>query len=534
MNNLPINKRFAGAGSSGSFSSDGPYEKWLCWLIISMFLLRLLPAALLELGNDEVYYLTYTPHLQWNYFDHPPMVAVWIRIFTANLLLVGHELFVRLGSVFSCAVSTWFMYRIGVRLHSARAGFMIALLYSSSVYASIIAGTFIMPDGPQMLFWTWSLLQLTKLSANEDTLLNWLLFGLSSGFCMMSKIHAIFIFSGLFLFMVFASSGWFRQPALYLGVLIAALIFTPVIIWNFQHDFITYRYHSARVTPAAFSLHGLGFSREVFGQILYNNPVNVVLIFLALFSWKRLELHGTEKKVLILFNWIAVPMISVLLLVALFRDTLPHWSGPAYVTLIPLAGVRLAVITDQKRIAASAKWALGVLVFFIVLAFAGIQLIPGTIGNKKEVRSYGQNDITLDLFGWEDASVRFQQIYQEQVRKGNMPAGAPVVALKWFPAAHEDYYLCRPLNIPLIGLGEAYDLHQYLWLNYQRMAGVKMDKVWCIVPSNVPVDIVTELSPSYLHVRLLTRFACYRNGQICRYFSVYLLQGFKGKIPFAN
>jgi len=55
----------------------------------------MLVAYSLELGNDEVYYQTYAQHLQWNYFDHPPMVALLIRLSTINLFF-HNEFFVPL------------------------------------------------------------------------------------------------------------------------------------------------------------------------------------------------------------------------------------------------------------------------------------------------------------------------------------------------------------------------------------------------------------------------------------------------------
>lgn len=519
---------------SGFFKNIGSwsYQQALFVMIALLFCLRLIPAAWLELGNDEVYYITYSPHLQWNYFDHPPLVALWIRIFTANQLLITHELFVRLGSLVSCALSSWIMFRIGLRLHSARAGFFIALLYNSSIYAGIIAGVFIMPDGPQMLFWTWTLLQLTKLSLGEDPLKNWLLFGLSSGLCMMSKVHAIFIFGGLGLYILFSKRSWLKHSGLYLGTCIAVLIFLPVVFWNIQNDFITYRYHSARVTPG-FDLHILGFFRELMGQVVYNNPVNVILVILGVLSFKKLMIKEPDRDVLKLFNYIALPMIAVLLILSLFRDTLPHWSGPAYVTLLPLAGIKLAIF-NKKNIPGSLKWALGIFVFFILAAFTAIHLLPGTIGKTSTKETYGQNDISLDLFGWEDASAQFQKIYQTEQQQGNMPVGAPLIAMKWFPAAHEDYYICRPLKISLIGLGEPYDLHQFLWLNKWRMKGLDMNSAWFIMPTNVPSDVVADLKNYYNEVHFFNSFASYRNGKICRYFMLYKLKGWRGKILTAG
>src|SRR4249919_2385129 len=123
---------------------------WILILVSSV--IRLVVAASLELGNDEVYYQTYAGHLQWNYFDHPPMVALLIKISTLNFLL-HHDFFIRLGPILCAAAGTWLIYKIGTRIRNARTGWFAAILYNTSFYTSIIAGTFILPDSPEVIFW---------------------------------------------------------------------------------------------------------------------------------------------------------------------------------------------------------------------------------------------------------------------------------------------------------------------------------------------------------------------------------------------
>src|SRR5678809_699956 len=108
------------------------YRNTLTWLIILGILARCIIASSIEFGNDEVYYWTYSQHLQWNYFDHPPMVGLLIRLTTFNLNLQQYELFVRLGSIISCAVATLFIYKTGETIHSSRTGFIAAILYTVS------------------------------------------------------------------------------------------------------------------------------------------------------------------------------------------------------------------------------------------------------------------------------------------------------------------------------------------------------------------------------------------------------------------
>jgi len=132
------------------------YSKKTGLLIIIATLLRMVVAASLELGNDEVYYQAYALHLQWNYFDHPPLVALLIRLSTFNLFF-QHEFFIRLGPMICAAAGTWLIFKTGTLLRNQRTGWIAAILYNTSFYTSVIAGTFILPDSPHVLFWLLSM-----------------------------------------------------------------------------------------------------------------------------------------------------------------------------------------------------------------------------------------------------------------------------------------------------------------------------------------------------------------------------------------
>nr|WP_315820172.1 glycosyltransferase family 39 protein [Paraflavitalea speifideiaquila] len=101
------------------------YHKPLIGLIVISSLIRMVVAGSIELSNDEVYYWTYALHLQWNYFDHPPMIALLIRLFTGNLL-VQQELFIRLGAIVCAAINTWQIYQLGKRVKDEYTGWLAA------------------------------------------------------------------------------------------------------------------------------------------------------------------------------------------------------------------------------------------------------------------------------------------------------------------------------------------------------------------------------------------------------------------------
>jgi len=224
------------------------YRNTLTWLIILGILARCIIASSIEFGNDEVYYWTYSQHLQWNYFDHPPMVAVLIRLTTFNLSLQQFELFVRLGSIICSAFASYFLYAAVSNVSNEKAALLSALLYNASFYGSIITGVFILPDSPQMFFWTASLFALSKLiTSKKSVTIHWLLFGLLTGLTIMSKIHGLFIWTGLMLYVILYRRNWLSLPQLYLSMLVCLLVIAPFFVWNLQNNFITYRFHSSRL-----------------------------------------------------------------------------------------------------------------------------------------------------------------------------------------------------------------------------------------------------------------------------------------------
>ncbi|HEY8688349.1 MAG TPA: glycosyltransferase family 39 protein [Chitinophagaceae bacterium] len=504
-----------------------PYSKKLLQLIIITAVLRLLGASFTELGNDEVYYWTYAKHLQWNYFDHPPMVAVWIRVFTANMSLQKFELFIRLGSIFSCAISTWLLFHLVKTLHSAKAAWFTACLYNASVYASIITGVFILPDSPQMIFWCSSLFLLIKILSFPKSWVYWIMLGICIGLCIMSKVHGVFLWFGFGLYILFKKRNFLALPQLYFSVLITALIISPILFWNMSNDFITYRFHSQRVISSLSSLNFQGLAREIYGEILYTNPFSMIIIISALISWRKGRIKDSGP--LALLNFIAIPMISIFIIISLLGDTLPHWSGPAYVTLLPVSAVYLTEKFPSVIFPKLLRWSISLMFILLIIGPILINYYPGTMG-KNNGKEMGTTDFSLDIFGWSQAAEKFRKIYIDEQKTGIMPPDAPVVCHNWFPAAHEDYYFCRQLSIKLIGVGSPFNLHHYIWLNKYQLAGLNMEKSYCIVPSNEYYDARSVYKDYYGQIDSLTTIDTYRAGKICRTFTVFRLQHWKGTV----
>jgi hypothetical protein len=502
----------------------------LFWLIITSLCLRIIVAYATELTNDEVYYYTYALHLQWNYFDHPPGVAILIRLSTFNLLF-ANELFVRLGSIVCAAIGTWVSYETGKLIRNERTGFYAAILYNTSIYSSIIAGTFILPDSPQIICWLAALYTGIKIvSVNEDhkkiKLQNWLLFGLLCGICILCKIHGLFLWVGLGLYILFYNRKMLSDARLYLSFIITLVLISPIIIWNVNNNFITYTYHSDRVAVHSFSIHGDDFLQAFLGQVFYYNPVNVFLIVRSMFFLRKESLFKTfVQKFLLLCGW---PVIIIVSVISLFNAVLPHWSGPGFVTLTFFAAGYLDKTVELNNFKMPAILKISVwLIVVVIIAGVGLVLYyPGTIGSKK-ANDYGSGDFTLDMSGWKDLEKDYSNWLRQQSDRNELKS-LKFVCNKWFPAAHVEYYLAEPMHTTVIGVGALDDLHNFAWLNKARSDLKKGQDALCIVPSNYNLDVIAAYGNSFSSVQQLHVFKEQRSGKTTRFFTLFHLKNYAG------
>lgn len=506
-------------------------RKKLLWLICIATLIRCIVAVTIELGNDEVYYLTYAQHLQWNYFDHPPMVAILIRLTTFNLYFTS-ELFIRLGPVLLAAANTWLIFNLTKKIKDERAGLIAALLFTASPYCSIIAGTFILPDAPQLFFWIISITLATDivLLAKHSKQINrkLLLFGLFSGLCIMSKVHGIFLWAGFGIFILLYRRDLISNVYLYRSIIITVLIISPVVLWNIQNNFITYTFHSERVSIAN-TVRAEGFIRELAGGIFYNNPITWFLIIITLFNSFKNKIFITVavKRILLLLS---LPLIGLLFFISLFRDTLPHWSGPAYIPLLIITAAYISYKSDTRELTGARLFRFSVLanVFLFIIAIAGIVLInfiPGNIGKKNAV-SLGDGDFTLDMYGWNDIKREFKKIYLADKAAGKT-ATSFIINNKWFPGAHIDNYIAQPLHLDFIAIGELNDIHTYEWLNTCRKKIKQGDDAYFITMSNNFCDPEQKYKSLFETINKPVVIQQLRGGVPVRNVFIYLLKNYK-------
>ena len=492
------------------------YSQKVFLLIFFAAIAKIIAAPFLELGNDEVYYWTYALQLDFNHFDHPPLVGFLIRASTLNMQWVS-ELSMRLGAIISASLGCYFVFKTTAVLANERAGFYAATLYQAGVYTGFIAGFFILPDSAQLIFWTASLyvMSLLLFGNKEKQLGYWILLGLLIGLATLSKVHGLFLWAGFGAYLLFTKPKQVFSGSFLLAAIITLLCIAPIVYWNVIYDFITYRFHSERVTHTG--IDTASFTTEIVGEILYQNPLVYVLMITAVIAFKKITFQQKNSGRWLL--WMSIPLILIFWMVALFNPTLPHWSGPAFIPLIILAGIFM----DQKK----PSWPVYLLrtsvgfVFTILLALVVIvQKYPGNFGSQQK-NNLGEYCPTLDLSGWKDFSAAFKTIVAQDQSSNLMGKASSIIVGKWFPAGHIEFYTSRTTGMPLIGMGPLQDIHKFAWLNKQRPALTLGADAYCIVPSNVPFNVTEAYGQYFKTIDRPVVIDQKRSGVVVRHFAVY-------------
>jgi hypothetical protein len=478
-----------------------PSNRKIYWTLgILLFLsaaARVFIAGFIELGNDEVYYWTYARFPDLSHFDHPPMVGWVIQLFTLNLFF-DKEIFLRLAAVVLGTLSTFVIFLIGKQIKNPITGLYAALLYTTSFYGFILSGTFILPDAPQVLFWLMTMYFLLCSLPDKDLTKrsrNMLFFaGFTAGLALLSKYHSIFLMLGAFLYILFNNRKWFRARETYWAFLTFILMFFPVIFWNASNDFITLKFHGNRIGVSESGFQPIYFLTEVIGQFFYNNPVNVIIIlftFIALIRKKNI----IEKSYQRLILWISIPMVLVFLSFSLFRSTLPHWTGPAYLGFIILAAAFLSGVKEHEKKRYLFPWPVVLsLIFMVTVVTISIsQVRTGWIPLKR----LKVDDVSTDLYGWKQLGEKFAPLAAWDESHSLVEKGSPIVTFRWFPAANFDYYVARPMNKKVYCFGELERIHKYFWINKERGDLRKGSDAWYIALSDDYEDPVALYGKDY-------------------------------------
>jgi dolichol-phosphate mannosyltransferase len=367
--------------------SEKVYWGMVTVLVVSYAaLLRLFFMGTMELIPQEAYYWNYAQHLDIGYLDHPPMVAWIIALFTG---IFGHtEFFVRIGAFLSWVIAAFFIYGLARNCFEKSVAWPALLLFSTIPFFFGI-GMIMTPDAPLVAFWAGTLYFLERALLGEERAAWWGV-GICAGLGLLSKYTIALLGAGTLLFMLVDPISRKKLSSIrpYLALLIAFAIFSPAIIWNAQHNWISFSFQGPRrlLGPTRFSLLD-----TVAYLLLLLSPTGVAAAVAAI-SPKTTASLGRRKFLFLTLT--ALFPVAVFTLFSLFREVKLNWTGPAWLSLIPIMAWHM--VSGEGKLVAFLRRAWFPTIAVVLLVF-GFALHYATLGFP--ILAYPKN---APVVGWED------------------------------------------------------------------------------------------------------------------------------------
>src|SRR4030095_12587645 len=276
----------------------------------SWIILTLIQSAFTELLDDEAYYWVYSKFLDWGYFDHPPMVAILLKM---GYGIFQNELGERLLFVLINVLSLFIIEKL---IDDRNPILFYAITLSLAVLQ--ISGFLAVPDTP-LIFFTALFFLCYRRFLQKVSFLNASFLGVAAAALLYSKYHAVLIV----FFALLSNLKLLRHYQTYLAGLIALLFFAPHLWWQYQPDWISFRYHlfESNVNPykSAYTLEYLG------GQLMLAGPLAGVILLPAAFLYH--PKNAFEKGL----KFTLVGIYGFFLLSSFRGKVEANWTSPAII-----------------------------------------------------------------------------------------------------------------------------------------------------------------------------------------------------------
>ncbi|MDH5767815.1 MAG: glycosyltransferase family 39 protein [Nitrospirota bacterium] len=385
-------------------------------LAISLFRIYYITQGPLDLSPDEAHYWEWSRRLDLSYYSKGPMIAYLIYMSTS---ILGDSVFgIRIMAVIFSALSSIFLYILGKRLYDEQAGLFSAILIQLIPLFSAFGILFTI-DSPFIFFWILSLFLFyrsmfdvqrstknSELSSDElpithhSSMVYWILLGISIGCGLLTKYTMALFYLSAFLFLLLLKEQ--RRILLtkgpYVAFFISLIVFSPVIIWNAHHDWVTFKHTAGQVHMAEGVQISLKSFFEFFGsQLGVITPLLFILMGISL--WKlRNQREGS-----FLF-WFSIPIVVFFLLKSVQGKVQANWALPGYITgIIAFSAYSIKRFYSGRK---SMKIFIGTAVLFAVIVTSA--------GHYPSLLNlHGKMDPTNRLRGWKELGAEVTTIYKE-------------------------------------------------------------------------------------------------------------------------
>jgi 4-amino-4-deoxy-L-arabinose transferase-like glycosyltransferase len=475
--------------------------------VLALVVLRLIAAALTPITFDEAYYWTWSKHLAGGYYDHPPMVAVVIRLGT--MIAGDTELGVRLVSILLALPMSWAVYRTAQILFAdARVAATSTILLNVTLMAAV--GTMIVtPDAPLIVASSFVLLCLAKVQESGRGAW-WLAVGAAVGASLLSKYTAFFFGAAILIWLLAVPKlrHWLISPWPYLGGIVAFAIFSPVVLWNADHHWVSFIKQFGRARVEDFRP---GYIAELIPtQIAFASPLVWILGAMGLYALLRRGAGSAAARVLINAMFWVITLYFVWH--SLHARVEANWFAPVYPAFAIAAAVAVHLVqwpTRWQRVADFChRWAAstGIVMFVLLIVQADTGWLSG-YRRDATVRSVG--------VGWRPLADEIEAV---RIRVG----ATCVLAPDYGTTSWLTFYLPK-------GTCVEQQTQRIRWVNMPepdpKLLAGKLLYVDEARPGGHP-----ELAQAFAHVERLAELTRKRGPLTIETYGIDLLEGAKGDV----
>jgi hypothetical protein len=362
---------------------------------------------------DELYFMACSRHLAWGYVDQPPLIALIVRI---ERLFFGDSLqsirlLAGLAGAFTVLLAGWIARELGgkrfAQTLAALAVLAAGIFLSMNHYISMNAF-----EPPAWMGCALILIRIIK-TGNQKL---WLWFGLIAGLALENKYGIVFFATGVVVGLLLTHlRSMFLKPWIWLGGLIAFLIFLPNLAWNIQHHFPFFELlANIRRNGRNIPLTHLQFLGQMSIHML---PASVPLVLAGLWFYFA-NPQGKQFRVL---GWTS---FVLLILVMFSANGRPYYVAPAYPMLFAAGAVAMEAWFSRRGL----RWLKPTYVSYLLISgMIGAPLAIPVLPVETYIR-YSQRlhlapprietnklgplpQFYADMFGWEDMTAEVARIY---------------------------------------------------------------------------------------------------------------------------
>lgn len=203
-------------------------------ILILVFFINLIQGICTPIIDDEAYYWMWSQRLAAGYFDHPPMIAIWVKL--SDWIMDG-EIGARFITICMNTLTVFFLWKI-LNPKNKQQIKVFTITYFSLIMVQIFTWVST-PDAP-LLFFTIFYLYSLKRFLKESTLLNTALLSVCFAGLMYSKYHGVLVLAFTLLPII---TFLYKKPQFYFAILSSLLLYSPHFYWLYINEFPPVSYH---------------------------------------------------------------------------------------------------------------------------------------------------------------------------------------------------------------------------------------------------------------------------------------------------